>query len=359
MDFVHPTLLLDKERCLSNIHKMKARADKNNLSFRPHFKTHQSKQVGRWIKEAGVDGITVSSLKMAEYFAEEGWNDITIAFPVNIRAMDALNVLTEKVDLTLLVDNKEAAYALNKGLAHHTNILIEVDAGSRRTGIEIEDHNSISELVSTMSGFKRLSWKGFYSHFGHTYRCRGEEEVRKVFSTSMEKVNSMISKKSYDNAEVHIGDTPGCSLTTSFEGITTVTPGNFVFFDVMQHQIGSCSMEEIAVAMVCPVVSKNKSRNEICVHGGAVHFSKDSIMIDGIQCFGIMTNIEGNMIGKADYSGKLIAVSQEHGILKVRNEVFQQINIGDTVGILPIHSCLTAECMRSYRSSEGMLVDHM
>ena len=60
-----PTLLIDKKRVLKNIEMMSRKAKDHNLIFRPHFKTHQSLEVGRWFKESGVESITVSSFEMA------------------------------------------------------------------------------------------------------------------------------------------------------------------------------------------------------------------------------------------------------------------------------------------------------
>ena len=70
---------------------MAAKAKNNNIIFRPHFKTHQSKKVGEWFREEGVDKITVSSVSMAKYFIEHNWKDITIAFPFNILEIDDIN----------------------------------------------------------------------------------------------------------------------------------------------------------------------------------------------------------------------------------------------------------------------------
>jgi hypothetical protein len=39
--------------------------------------------VGEWAKEYGITEITVSSIKMAEYFCGHGWENIHIAFPFN------------------------------------------------------------------------------------------------------------------------------------------------------------------------------------------------------------------------------------------------------------------------------------
>jgi D-serine deaminase-like pyridoxal phosphate-dependent protein len=84
-DISVPTLLLDEGRARRNIFRMADKAASNQVRFRPHFKTHQSAAVGEWFRDVGVTAITVSSVEMARYFAAHGWNDITFAFPVNVR----------------------------------------------------------------------------------------------------------------------------------------------------------------------------------------------------------------------------------------------------------------------------------
>jgi D-serine deaminase-like pyridoxal phosphate-dependent protein len=34
------------------------------------------------------------------------------------------------------------------------------------------------------------------------------------------------------------------------------------------------------------------------------------------------------------------------------------VQVGDLLGILPVHSCMTADCMGSYLSLDGQVVDH-
>ena len=72
------------------------KAAANQLIFRPHFKTHQSVKTGEWFREAGVTAITVSSVSMAQKFADAGWDDITIAFPLNIREAEKVAHLDRK-----------------------------------------------------------------------------------------------------------------------------------------------------------------------------------------------------------------------------------------------------------------------
>ena len=119
-----PTLLLDKTKCISNIHSMAEKAKAHGLIFRPHFKTHQSRTIGQWLKNEGVNKITVSSLRMAEYFANDDWKDITVAFPTNIREIELLNNLAEEVQLNLTIENVEAVKFLNKELKFEVGFFI-------------------------------------------------------------------------------------------------------------------------------------------------------------------------------------------------------------------------------------------
>ena len=107
-----PTLLLNEQTARANIHKMADKAHRFDLRFRPHFKTHQSAVIGEWFRYEGVSQITVSSVEMAEYFAVNGWQDITIAFSLNIRQMARIKALAERIRLSVLVENIEGVRAI-------------------------------------------------------------------------------------------------------------------------------------------------------------------------------------------------------------------------------------------------------
>src|SRR4051812_7216365 len=106
-----PTLVVDRARAQANIERMAAKASATGTRFRPHVKTHQSPAMAEWYRAAGVEAITVSSVVMAEQFADHGWTDITIAFPFNPREAPALAELGSRVHLGLLVDSHVAIEA--------------------------------------------------------------------------------------------------------------------------------------------------------------------------------------------------------------------------------------------------------
>lgn len=102
LDITVPTLVLDENKVRENIRRMAEKAKKAGVRLRPHTKTHQSAEIAGWYRDYGIDGITVSSLTMAEYFADHGWDDITVAFPANILEIETINRLGKKISLGLI-----------------------------------------------------------------------------------------------------------------------------------------------------------------------------------------------------------------------------------------------------------------
>lgn len=360
-DIAEPTLLLNEDICRSNIERMAAKSQNHGLRFKPHMKTHQSAQIGTWLADAGVEEITVSSVKMAKYFAENGWDNITIAFPSNIRQIKQINQLAEITALTLLLNSSATVKALDAELSSKVKAYIEIDTGSNRTGLKTSAIYEIKELISIIRATQYIEWIGFYSHPGHSYSARSIDEIRQIHQSVTEQFMTLKTKLEgpIGSFEVCVGDTPCCSKGTQFKGIDAVSPGNFVFYDLMQYQIGSCTIDDIAVALSCPIVDTYPERNELAIHGGAVHFSKEVLQSDNSSHYGLVAEmLDGhwNIINQNSY---LKALSQEHGIVKCTDNVFSKYQVGDSITILPVHSCLTANLMREFRLTNGQTISQL
>ena len=362
IEIIRPTLVLDKEVCLRNIEKMAQKAMDHNLRFRPHFKTHQSAIIGDWFKRFGINSIAVSSVRMAEYFANKGWDDITIAFPVNILEIESINRLAASIKLNILIENKEVAKVLAEKISSPLGVYLKIDTGYQRTGIPSSKTDIINSIIRHLSLSSKIIFKGFLTHTGHTYEAKSTNEIYSRHFDALLKLKALkqIYKKDFLDVEISMGDTPSASICTNFDGVDEIRPGNFVFYDLMQHNLGVCKMEDIAVKMVCPVVSKHPSRNEIIIYGGAIHLSKESIVnSNGKKMFGriiIQNNKEKILLKPLNYVSKL---SQEHGTLKVTQKQFKNFQIGDLVEIIPVHSCLTANLMGQFQTTEGELIEMM
>lgn len=362
MRITTPTLLLDKEKCLRNIRRMVEKANKSNVRLRPHFKTHQSAQVGAWFRAFGVEAITVSSVRMARYFANHGWNDILVAFPANVLEVDTINELAARIQLHLLAVNPETVELLAGSLKHPVGIWLKIDAGYRRTGILPNDHAELDNILNKIKQSDKLHFQGFVVHDGHTYKQTDTEAIHTIYKTSVYQLQLLREryKNQFPALQLSVGDTPSCSIVNDLSGVDEIRPGNFVFYDLTQQRIGSCSFNDIAVCMACPVVAKHADRGEIILYGGSVHFSKDNLsQQNGSVIYGLMVELNGKGWTAPVEGLALISLSQEHSVVKASPEQFGKYHIGDLMFVLPVHSCLTADLIRGYLTLEGERLEHL
>jgi len=345
MNIVEPTLLIDKNRVARNIDSMLERARMFQAVLRPHFKTHQSAEIGEMFKERGVEAIAVSSVSMAEFFAGHGWNDILIAFPVNLLQMEQLDVLAGKINLSILVDSLYSMKKVNAGIKKRFGVFIKIDTGYGRSGLAHNDIE-IEEIVTEITKNSLSNLRGFLTHAGHTYEAKGVKEIEKIVKDSATQLTEL--KQKFPGTIISWGDTPSCSLSENLSEFDELRPGNFVYFDAMQYHIGSCKLDEIAVAVACPVVSVFPQRGELIIYGGAVHLSKEFIAADNnFKLFGYLVKLNDGRWQQPINGAWVSSLSQEHGIIKMSKKDLEKFKPGDLIGVVPVHSCLTANLLRN------------
>jgi len=119
-------------------------------------------------------------------------------------------------------------------------------------------------------------------------------------------------------------------------------------------------MDNIAVAMACPIVAIYKDRNEIVIYGGGVHFSKDRLEDDSHRViFGKVVSSVKEGWGEEIPDMYLKKLSQEHGTVHVPNSQLENYKVGDCLLILPVHSCMTAHEMKSYYVEPDKIISRL
>jgi len=358
-----PVFLVDKAKVLRNVDRMAKKARASGVVLRPHFKTHQSADLAEWIREFGIDKITVSSVDMAEYFAKHGWKDITIAVPVNIHQIPRINSLAKSIELHVIIDSDFTAVRLSEGIANHLNVWIEIDTGDHRTGISADRIEQILDLARILSQAPAFYFKGILTHDGHSYDASGSEEILKLHKkslVSLQNIKQALETAGCSDFLVSMGDTPSCSVVNSFlPPIDEIRPGNFVFYDIMQKSLGVCRDDDIAVGVACPVISKHLERKELIVYGGSVHVSRESLSLpSGRLFYGQIARLQEN---QGAWTAPipdvhLSSLSQEHGKVTGPEDFVRSVQIGDTLIVLPIHACITASLYAEYHVlNDGVL----
>jgi D-serine deaminase-like pyridoxal phosphate-dependent protein len=350
-----PVFLVDKSKVLHNVDRMARKARASGVTLRPHFKTHQSADLAEWLRDFGIKKITVSSLKMAEYFSRHGWTDILIAVPVNIHQIPKINTLAKAIDLQVIIDAEFSAVRLNQGITVPLGVWIEIDTGNHRTGIPAERIDQILKLAAILSRAPALRFKGILTHDGHSYDAPGVQEILMVHEKSLaalQKIKQALEAEYFSPLLVSVGDTPSCTAVERFSPpIDEIRPGNFVFYDLMQKSLGVCRDEDIAVGVACPVISRNADRKELVVYGGSVHVSREFLPLpSGKPFFGLIARLnrdQGGWTAPAE-DAYLSSLSQEQGQVTGPEDFVRSVQIGDTLIILPIHACITASLYSEY-----------
>jgi D-serine deaminase-like pyridoxal phosphate-dependent protein len=365
LDIEKPTILINVNQVKRNIERMAVKAQSQGIRFRPHFKTHQSAAIGEWFRQAGVTAITVSSLEMAQYFAQHGWDDITVAFPANLRQVGGFNELARSIHLGLLVESIETGEYLANHLAAAMDVWIEIDDGTNRSGVRWDCPEKVHQLVTILQSRSHFRTVGLLTHAGRIYRAGTRTEINRIYHETVERmiwVRQFLARQGVA-LEISVGDTPGCTVCADLGPVDEIRPGNFVLYDAMQLVMGVCQTKDIAAVVACPVVAKYPERGEIVIYGGAVHLSKDTVKVGKKNVFGMVAVVKSSQNEQKDNSwisvvegGFVTQLSQEHGVVTLTEPSFNQVEIGDLLYIIPAHICLTVSALGQYMTTDGEII---
>ncbi|MHA1151211.1 MAG: alanine racemase [Alphaproteobacteria bacterium] len=355
-----PTLILDRGRLEANIARMSARARNLGVDLRPHMKTAKSADVGRLATAGHSGGITVSTLKEAEYFAEHGFTDMIYGVgisPDKLARVARLQAGGARV--AVITDSLEAARAIGARAAElgaRFEVLIELDTGDGRAGLG-PDSAALIEIGKALDGATDVDLRGVLTHAGQSYGCREVADIEAVAES--ERAGAVAGAERLRAAGlpcpvVSVGSTPTAMHAKNLDGVTEMRPGVYVFNDVFQAEIGSCTKTDIAVSVLATVTGHHRARGEIVIDAGGLALSKDRSTQAGPRDIGYGLVVDA--AGVASLPELHVArVSQEHGVVIAPGGdlPFDALPPGARVRVLPNHACFTAAAYEGYHVVAG------
>lgn len=350
LDLDTPCLLLDRYRLDANLRRMADRAGALGVSLRPHLKTAKSAHVAERVTDGNRLGITVSTLREAEYFADYGATDIVYAVGIAPARLDqAAALLARGVDLKILLDTVTAAEAVAAHAAPF-QVLIEIDCGDHRGGVS-PDSPLLLEIADTISRAAAPSLRGVLTHAGHSYRVATPDALATIAEeerAAAVRAAERLRKAGYPADIVSVGSTPTALFAASAAGLTELRAGVYVFFDLDQQSRGVCRREEIALSVLATVIGHNVDAGKLLLDAGGLALSKDT----GATAF--RPEVGYGEVCDASSCERLpglfvTAVSQEHGHVPVADPAtFEALPVGTKVRVLPNHACMTAAAYEEY-----------
>lgn len=359
-DLVTPSLLLDRSKLDRNITRLADHARQLGVVLRPHMKTAKSIDVARRVFPDGQGPITVSTIAEAEYFASHGYRDMTYAVGLSpASALRAMELCARTgAELKLLLDTVEQADALAavRGASGVVpSVLIELDVDDHRGGLKPDDPKLIEVAGRVVAAGAKLL--GVLAHAGESYGLNTPEAL--IAAAESERVATVRAAgilRAHGHAcpVVSLGSTPTAHFARNLEGVTELRAGVYMFFDLVQHGVGVCSKDDIAISVLASVIGVKPEKGWILVDAGWMALSRDrgtaSQRVD--QGYGVLCDEAGRVIEDVIVS----QASQEHGILSIRpgsGKTMPDLPVGTRVRILPNHACAMAAQHGFYSVVDG------
>ena len=326
-----PALVVDLDVMESNITRFHSSLKANGSRFhiRPHVSTHQCPHIAH-IQAAAAgpeNGIAVNTVGEAEVFAGAGFDDILISSPIAGRPKIArLCALAQSHRITVAVDSTGSIDVLSNAANAAgviLGILVEVDAGSRRSGVPMgEDAAVLAKHVSASHG---LRLDGLMAAFpdrtgqrvlmeGCDAPSGGEGENKARLQELME-TSKLVQQQAAQATVVSVTDSANY-LISEVPGITEMQAGHYPLTDSAHFQVQpDC---QPAARVLASVIS---------------HPTVGSAVLDaGHKSTGPDLGLP---VLEGDPDAKAVRFSAEHGVLDLAESAQRRYMPGEKVWLVP------------------------
>ncbi|HEX8063412.1 MAG TPA: alanine racemase [Allosphingosinicella sp.] len=350
-DLETPALVVDRSRLVRNIERMRRRLRALGAPLRPHVKTAKSVDVVRLAVEGQLGGITVSTLREAEYFFDHGFSDILYAVGIVPSKLAHVAALQRRgADLTIILDSVEMAEAAARAaeaLGTVFPVLIEVDTDGGRAGVAANDFQRLVGIARILDAAPGTELRGVMTHAGLSYNCPSLEALRA--HAEQERAGAVGAARALRAAGlpapvVSVGSTPGALFAERLDGVTEVRAGVYMFMDLVMADLGVCAEDEIALSVLSTVIGHRRDLGYLLVDAGGLALSKDSGPKRDQPGYGSLWDAATGLPLGLD----ITSTNQEHGLVRAGADDFERLPIGTQVRIAPNHACMTAAAHERY-----------
>jgi D-serine deaminase-like pyridoxal phosphate-dependent protein len=325
-----PALVLDIDAAQRNIDQMAGSlASLGQATIRPHYKTHKSPELARRQVEAGAAGLSTATVWEAAVLADAGFDDIfvvnTVSHPAKVRLLAELAAARR---ILVAVDEADNAAALSAAAVRAGTVLgvmIEVDTGMDRCGVDTAD--AAVALARQVTGLPGLNFEGVTGYEGHcsltlddTLRQRRQQAAMTFFTGVADRIEAA-------GIACPIRSAGGISTwrwTAAFPGVTEIQAGSYVVMDNYHGQMAPGFEHSLTVQ--ASVISRQSDRVIVDAGNKSVAAPADVTM--------------------AGHDLKPVRFDEEHGVFAA--PAGSTLRVGDSVALVPGYSPTTVNWYDAY-----------
>jgi len=332
-DLDTPVALVDVARLERNLASMAALARAAGVGHRPHAKTHKTREVAERQLAHGAVGLTVAKVGEAEAFADAGFDDLFVAYPVIGPAkLSRVVELLRRARIRFEVDSVDGAVQASDHFVAagvRVDVVVSLDGGAGRSGTaSAADAIALAERVAELPGLRFAGVMNYGNAYGTSdpdeQRAIGHREGRYALD-----VAAGLAARGIRSDVVTVGSTPTARHVLDVPGVTELRAGVYAFLDLKQVTLNAATLEHCALSILATVVSHARPDRYVLDAGLKALAGED---------YGWAT--WGRPLDRPDLA--ITRATEEHGIIELPPGAADPgWRIGEKIRILPNHACGT------------------
>ncbi len=322
-----PSLVVYLAQVQYNIDHAITTVDGEVSKLRPHAKTHKTAEIIAMERDAGILKHKCATLREAEMLAQNGIEDILIAYQMvgpNVSRFASLQLKYPEADFKVVVDHQEAVTALLSAVAKYglsVKVMLDLDVGMHRTGVPVGD--TAVDVYAQIEAADGLQPWGLHVYDGHIH----DEDVAERKAScdkslvQVEEMKDRLAAKGLEVPLIVMGGTPTFPIYAKTPGVEA-SPGTFVFHDY-GYSTRYPDLGFTPAALLLSRVISIPTPHRITLDLGHKAIAADP---EGVR--GIVLDVDG---------AEVTTQHEEHWAVNVPDS--SSMHIGQEIYVCPTHIC--------------------
>jgi D-serine deaminase-like pyridoxal phosphate-dependent protein len=281
--------------------------------------------------DAGAIGLTVSTARQLATVSGRLACPALVSSPlqVDLAAGSTLRDACAAGDVLFTVESPRSVELLHQALGPEprAEVLIEVEAGCRRTGVSPSECAALARIASGQ-GFEVA---GVFSYPGHAYAPGRSRDASEQERSALDEASSELARAGFEPRHVSAGSTP--TMPYARAGVVTeYRPGTYVFGDRRQLTLGAVGRAQLSLTVVATVTGVHGER--VVVDAGGKALGRDGPQ--WLEGFGQLAD---------ESQAQIDRLYDHHSVIdSYRGE---PLSVGDRVAIVPNNANSVMALLRS------------
>ena len=339
-ELVTPALVLDIGAAQRNIDHMASELKQLGAAvIRPHYKAHKSPDIARRQVAAGAGGLSMATVWEAVVLAAAGFDNLfvvnTVAHPAKLRVLAELARDHRVLVAADEADNAAALSAAAVAAGSTLGIMIEVDTGMDRCGVDsAADCLALARQVTGLPGLRLEGITGYEGHCSLTRDNDLRHDRQREAMAFFTGVAGILEAAGIACPIRSAGGIATWNWTAAYPGITEIQAGTYVVMDNF-HGVMVPGFEH-SLSIAATVISRQSGK----------------VIVDA----GNKSVADPADVTVAGHDLAVFRFDEEHGIFDAAGS--SALRVGDPVALVPGYSPSTVNWYDAYHVvQDGVVVD--